>query len=358
MSSGSKYRSKNKRKENPKLMVFMSGLSGISNETEILSFLRRRFRGVARISFPKKSSSGYAFVTMKDEAAKEEILRAKNLRFKKRELKTKEFLTGQRLSKFKFQLGERRLFVRSLPVSTKDSELYEFFSKYGEVETAYIIGDRITKRPKNFGYVLFKDVEVARDVAALQKIRFKRRKIRVQIHQDKNSPKGRSGGIIPIKKARNNRGSDSQSRSISPEDHQTSAKKSFKRHTKFKKERKKFIKKNSPSFIDATGEVEEDHHLESGESYVSSENRGNDEAYMDANGKFPGVEEFIEEDHTNELDYIPSHHFWDDARAEEQMSSHLWKMMTFDLAFEMTKKAWKKISLTLKKMRALLNQSK
>ena len=185
---GSK-KQKNSKKEDPKLMVFLSGLKGIPKEKSLLRFLRSKVKGVVEISFPKKINSGYAFVTLKDEAAKEEILRAKNLKYKKRELKAKEFLSGDKLSEFKSNLGNRRLFVCSLPLSTKDNELYEFFSKYGEVETAYLIRDRITNRPKSFGYVLFRDVETAREVAALDKIRFKHKKVKVQIHKGKNAQK-------------------------------------------------------------------------------------------------------------------------------------------------------------------------
>lgn len=48
-----------------------------------------------------------------------------------------------------------KLFVGSLPWSTNNEELTEFFSQYGTVSDAFVVRDRETKRSKGFGFVEF-----------------------------------------------------------------------------------------------------------------------------------------------------------------------------------------------------------
>lgn len=47
-----------------------------------------------------------------------------------------------------------KIFVAGLPPDMDESELEEFFEKYGKVDTVSIAKDRITKRPKGFGFVV------------------------------------------------------------------------------------------------------------------------------------------------------------------------------------------------------------
>lgn len=46
-----------------------------------------------------------------------------------------------------------KIFVGGLPLDMDESELEEFFEKYGKVDTVSIAKDRITKRRKGFGFV-------------------------------------------------------------------------------------------------------------------------------------------------------------------------------------------------------------
>ena len=46
-----------------------------------------------------------------------------------------------------------KIFVAGLPLDMDESELEEFFEKYGKVDTVSIAKDRITKRRKGFGFV-------------------------------------------------------------------------------------------------------------------------------------------------------------------------------------------------------------
>ena len=170
--------------------VFLTGLSGLVREHELLSFLKSKVSGVVSVVLPKRSSSGYAFITMCDDDAKQEILKIKNLRFRDRGLQIKEFMEGNKLSSFKKEVNQRRLFVYSIPKRTKDPELRELFAKFGEIEDAYIIRDRHTKKSRCFGYVIFVDTEIAQMVASMKLIPFGvDRNIKVQMHDTEHNNK-------------------------------------------------------------------------------------------------------------------------------------------------------------------------
>lgn len=54
---------------------------------------------------------------------------------------------------FTFRNFYMKIFVAGLPLDMDESELEEFFEKYGKVDTVSIAKDRITKRRKGFGFV-------------------------------------------------------------------------------------------------------------------------------------------------------------------------------------------------------------
>lgn len=60
-----------------------------------------------------------------------------------------------------------KLFVGSLPYSTKDDELNELFAQAGTVVSAQVIMDKFTGRSKGFGFVEMASPEEAQ--AAIQK---------------------------------------------------------------------------------------------------------------------------------------------------------------------------------------------
>lgn len=46
-----------------------------------------------------------------------------------------------------------KIFIAGIPPDMDESELEEFFEKYGKVDNVTIAKDRITKRRKGFGFV-------------------------------------------------------------------------------------------------------------------------------------------------------------------------------------------------------------
>lgn len=94
----------------------------------------------------------------------------------------------------------KKLFVGSLPFSTKEDELKDLFSQAGKVETAVIINDRLTGRSKGFGFVeMSSDEEADKAVEMFNEFDLNGRNIivneaRPQEDRPRNSGFNRGGG--------------------------------------------------------------------------------------------------------------------------------------------------------------------
>lgn len=51
--------------------------------------------------------------------------------------------------------GQTKLFIDNLHYTIKDSELKDYFSKYGKIVDCYIVRSRLTKLSRGYGYVDF-----------------------------------------------------------------------------------------------------------------------------------------------------------------------------------------------------------
>ncbi len=73
-----------------------------------------------------------------------------------------------------------KLYVGNLPYELNEDELRDMFSQFGEVATVNIITDRVTKRPKGFGFVEMPNNEEAENAMKdLNEKEIKGRKLRV-----------------------------------------------------------------------------------------------------------------------------------------------------------------------------------
>ncbi|XP_065857428.1 small RNA-binding protein 11, chloroplastic [Euphorbia lathyris] len=88
-----------------------------------------------------------------------------------------------------------KLFVGGLPFHTTENGLSEAFSQYGQVVEAKIVADRVTNKPKGFGFVTFASGDEA--YTALTEMDGKPLHGRV-IFVDYAKPKLSTAGEIPI----------------------------------------------------------------------------------------------------------------------------------------------------------------
>ena len=59
-----------------------------------------------------------------------------------------------------------KLYVGNLPWTVDLEGLKKLFTAFGEIEDAIVVADRGTRRSKGFGFVTFKDDEVAKKAIA------------------------------------------------------------------------------------------------------------------------------------------------------------------------------------------------
>ena len=89
----------------------------------------------------------------------------------------------------------KKLYVGNLPFSSTEADLEELFGRHGTVQSAKIITDRETGRPRGFGFVEMEEASAADDaIRALDGSDLGGRNIRVNEAQDRRGGGGGGGG--------------------------------------------------------------------------------------------------------------------------------------------------------------------
>ena len=83
-----------------------------------------------------------------------------------------------------------KLYVGNLSFDTTEDSLRTLFAQHGAVESAKLISDRDTGRPRGFGFVEMSNADASRAMQALNGKEFEGRALKVNEAQDAN----RSGG--------------------------------------------------------------------------------------------------------------------------------------------------------------------
>jgi RNA recognition motif-containing protein len=81
-----------------------------------------------------------------------------------------------------------KIFVGNLPFSVDEAKLRELFAPYGEVDSAAVITDRETGRPRGFGFVEMADADARKAISGLENTEMEGRTLNV------NEARSREGG--------------------------------------------------------------------------------------------------------------------------------------------------------------------
>ncbi len=101
-----------------------------------------------------------------------------------------------------------KIFVGSLPFAVDEARLREYFEKYGEVNSANIVLDKMSGRSRGFGFVEMADEQQARKaIQELNGSEMSGRTIVVNPAEERRESSGGGGGY----KGGNNRGGGSGS---------------------------------------------------------------------------------------------------------------------------------------------------
>jgi RNA recognition motif-containing protein len=87
-----------------------------------------------------------------------------------------------------------KLYVGNLSFNTTEDSLRELFAQHGTVESAKLISDRDTGRPRGFGFVEMGNADASRAMQALNGKEFEGRALRVNEAQERTGGGGGGGG--------------------------------------------------------------------------------------------------------------------------------------------------------------------
>ena len=86
----------------------------------------------------------------------------------------------------------QKLYVGNLPFTATEDELRQLFAKHGTVQSAQIVMDRDTGRPRGFAFVEMDNADAA--IAALDNYSMGGRNLKVNIAKAKTGGGGGGGG--------------------------------------------------------------------------------------------------------------------------------------------------------------------
>lgn len=147
-------------------ILFVGGIPAIMTEDEIERHFSRFCRvSKVRIMREKKTlePKGFAFVTLADSDQVSKVLSMIHV-IEGRKVDVQLASRKGEKKEWKEELKKKRIFISNLPNNFTNEELYQHFSKYGEVRNAYIIKDFMTDQSKNYGYIEFSEVGIVHSV--------------------------------------------------------------------------------------------------------------------------------------------------------------------------------------------------
>lgn len=91
-------------------------------------------------------------------------------------------------------MSQNKIFVGSLAYAVSSNELEEFFSQYGDIESAKVITDRETGRSKGFAFITFVKQQSAEAALEANGTSLKGRNIIVNMAKEDDRRTGGGGG--------------------------------------------------------------------------------------------------------------------------------------------------------------------
>lgn len=138
--------------------VFIGGLPVRVDKDAICQFFSK-FGTVLSCKLKKNQqtgrSLGFAYLTIKEKEAYDRLLE-EEIEFHGRIIEIKPIWKKKELGDQLENEKKKKLFVSNLPEELTNTELIEYFSKFGQISNAYIIKDPDTKSNRHYGYVIFK----------------------------------------------------------------------------------------------------------------------------------------------------------------------------------------------------------
>lgn len=127
-------------------------------------------------------------------------------------LSVKKCLKGSQLASVETKISKRRVYVKNIPFSFTDQELYFLAEDFGAVELCYICKERRTARSKtDYGFITFYDEKSSRALLAQGTIKLKKFKTKLVFRGFNSKGKTKKTAKIPMKKLRRGENTEASS---------------------------------------------------------------------------------------------------------------------------------------------------
>jgi hypothetical protein len=195
----------NSKTKEQRITLFVGGLAFCVTEKQLEGYFSQ-FSPVLKVILLRDRatgvSKGYAFVTIQDGPATQQITTQKNMIAGRRvecEIASKKCEKVHSNQERK----RRKLYVSRIPPKLTDQQFESFFAKFGRLRNCYIIKDMDSNTNKPFGYVEFEAAESAEAVLRMKgELKINGWKIAVHNFKDKLEQKEKKSPEQPTRLAR------------------------------------------------------------------------------------------------------------------------------------------------------------
>lgn len=162
--------------------LFVGGIQPTCKENDIRQALSAYSQEILKVDIKMKNNllnKGYAFIFVTSPEVADRMTKMK-FKLKDRILQVQNV---NKNSREKEEYKMKRLYLKNLPDKTSDKELFDFFERFGEVRSSYIIKDRFGQN-RDYGFIDFEHVEdVDKCLGALKKLPFVLRGNKIKVRR-------------------------------------------------------------------------------------------------------------------------------------------------------------------------------
>lgn len=179
--------------------IFLVGIPPSSKKGELVNFFKTQLPRGTKFSLHVKKNyqtgknSGCGILKLKDKLIYKSVLDQKIFYFKTKRIFSKKFMGKQQRRKSMQDLKKRKVFIKGLPHSTTNYEIFNFFKKFGALEDAFVVetsSHKIKGRNRErvsllYGFLIFENEENAQQFLKLKNIEFHNNLIHVSPYRTK-----------------------------------------------------------------------------------------------------------------------------------------------------------------------------
>jgi len=164
--------------------LFVAGVSWSTTDESFNNFFKSlgEVQECLLMREPSGRSRGFGFVSFVDEETKNKVLQ-QQLQLDGRKLDIKAAVSKEDIAQQKGDApaDTKKIWVAGLSFDTTDDALFNYFARFGEIEKATTIRDKLTDKSRGFGFVTFLKEETTEEVLQMKDLELDGRKLDLKL---------------------------------------------------------------------------------------------------------------------------------------------------------------------------------